>query len=132
MCWDNKKIWDMLGSWQAEDVSKYRIYEMCSVTEFVKAVVGSCNAYVLQCWNIWDILEWCKVLDVLQCCNMTNWDAGMYEVFWDFGMWDLLKCKRCVGMLESRRHILMRECMRLAGILKCENYRRDVFEYWNL
>jgi len=29
-------------------------------------------------------------------------------------------------MLASRRPILMRECMRLAGILKCENYRRDV------
>ena len=56
----------------------------------------------------------------------TKWDAGMYKKFWDFGMWDLLKCKRCVGMLASRRPILMRECMRLAGILKCENYRRDV------
>jgi hypothetical protein len=56
----------MLGSWQAEDVSKCGIYEMCSVTELVRAVVGSWNAYVLQCSNI---------RDTLACGNM-------YEMFY--------------------------------------------------
>jgi len=64
----------MLGSWQAEDMSKCRLYEMCSVTAFVRAVV-----HVLQCCNVRDTLGCRNVLDVLQCCNIRD-KLGCWDV----------------------------------------------------
>ena len=69
----------MPGSWQAEDVSKCRIYEMCMVTEFIRAVVRSWKVYVLQYGSIRDTLGCRNVLGVLQFCN-TRDKLGSWNV----------------------------------------------------
>jgi hypothetical protein len=119
-----------LGFWNVRDMLRYsKIWDMMA------------SRRCIQIQNIWDVLSYwiCKNCDrKLECICFTMlkymiyWNAGMYKTFWYLGMWDLLKCKRCGAMLASRICILMRECTRLAGILKCENYNRDVFGYWNV